>query len=69
MKTTRRTYVVTLNAPSKKGLQLWTGKSLHALRHCSDKQMGQALRDIREDLDSVSQPRPVSSPCSFNRGR
>ncbi|WP_455379091.1 hypothetical protein [Petrachloros mirabilis] len=69
MKTTRRTYVLTINGPSKKGLQLWTGKSLHALRHCSEKQLGQTLQDIREDLDSVRPPRPAFAPYSFNRGR
>jgi hypothetical protein len=69
MTTTRRTYVLTLNAPSKKGLQLWTGKSLHALRFCSDKHMGQVLLDIRKDLDSVNLHMPAASSYSFNRSR
>ena len=70
MKTTRRTYVLTLNAPSKKGLQLWMGKSIHELRHCPNKQMGQALRELQQDMDRMCPPvLPSAGSYSLNRGR
>lgn len=62
MKDTQRTYVLTLNSPSQKGLRLWMGKSIHALRHCSVKRIGQALRDMQHDVDNLHAPyrrRPV----------
>ena len=70
MKTTPCTYVLTLNSPSGKGLRLWTGKSIHALRHCSVKQIGLALREMQRNLDALQAPASSSSGSySLNRGR
>lgn len=70
MKQTQRTYVLTLNGSPQKGLRLWTGKSLHALRHCSAKQFAQALRELQQTMDSVHAPvLPSSGSYSLNRGR
>jgi hypothetical protein len=68
MKTTPCTYVLTLNSPSRKGVRLWTGKSIHALRHCSVAQIGLALREMQQYLDE--RQAPASPPNgSLNRGR
>jgi hypothetical protein len=70
MKTTSRTYVLTLNSPSKKGLRLWMGDSIHALRHCSVKQIGLALREMQQTVDSLQAPVSSSGGSySLNRGR
>lgn len=70
MKTISRTYVLTLNSPSRKGLRLWMGDSIHALRHCSVKEIGLALREMQQNVDSLHAP--VSSAggsYSLNCGR
>jgi hypothetical protein len=69
MKTTPRTYVLTLNSPSRKGLRLWMGDSIHALRHCSVKQIGQALREMQQKVDTHQAPTSLGGAYSFNRGR
>lgn len=72
MKTTPCTYVLTLNSPSGRGLRLWTGNSIHALRHCSVKQIGVALREMQRNLDALQVPAPAASSSgsySLNRGR
>jgi hypothetical protein len=70
MKSTARTYVLTLNSSSKKGLRLWMGDSIHALRHCSVKQVGLALREMQQNVDSLQAPAPSSGGSySLNRGR
>jgi hypothetical protein len=70
MKTTTRTYVLTLNASSKNGLRLWMGDSIHALRHCPVKQIGLALREMQQNVDSLHVPLSSSGGSSFlNRGR
>ena len=46
-------YLLTLNSPSHKALRLWTGKSLHTLRHCSAKQMSGALVKMQKTLDAL----------------
>jgi hypothetical protein len=70
MKTTPRTYVLTMNSSSKKGLRLWVGESIHTLRHCSVKQIGLALREMQQNVDSLQAPVPSSSGSySLNRGR
>jgi hypothetical protein len=70
MKSTPQTYVLTLNSPSRKGLRLWTGESIHALRHCSVKQIGLALREMQRNVDSVHAPVSSSGGSySLNRGR
>lgn len=70
MTTTSRTYVLTLNSPSRKGLRLWMGDSIHALRHCSVKQLGLALREMQQNVDSLQAPVSSSGGSySLNRGR
>lgn len=51
MKNTPRIYVLTLNSPSRKALRMWTGKSIHTLRHCSVKQIGNALMEMQQHVD------------------
>ncbi len=46
-------YVLTLNAPSRKTVRLWTGASIHSLRHCSSKKID---RTPSIALDNVLQP-------------
>jgi hypothetical protein len=70
MKNTPRTYVLTLNSPSQKGLRLWMGESIHALRHCSVKQIGHALREMQQNVDSLHAPISSSGGSySLNRNR
>ena len=70
MKTTPRAYVLTLNSPSRKGLRLWMGDSIHALRHCSVEQIGLALREMQQNVDSLHAPVSSSGGSySLNRGR
>jgi hypothetical protein len=53
MNTTRRTYLLTLNSPSQRALRLWTGQSIHTLRHCSVKEIGGALVEMQKSLDDL----------------
>lgn len=69
MKNTPRTYVLTLNSPSRKGLRLWMGESIHALRHCSVKQIGHALREMQQNVDNHQAPTSLGGSYSLNRGR
>lgn len=72
MMNTPQTYVLTLNSPSRKSLRVWTGKSLHALRHCSVKQIDHTLMEIQHHVDdlqrSIRTPTPGRS-YSLNRNR
>ncbi len=70
MKTTTRTYVLTLNSSPRKGLRLWMGESIHALRHCSAKQIGLALREMQQSVERLQAPVSTSGGSySLNRGR
>ena len=70
MKNTQQTYVLTLDSSSENGLRLWQGQSIHALRHCSVKQIGQALREMQQNVDSLQAPAPSSGGSySLNRSR
>ena len=53
MKTTPQIYVLTLNSPSRTALRMWTGKSIHTLRHCSAKQIGRALVEMQHNVDDL----------------
>lgn len=53
MRTTPQIYVLTLNSPSRTALRLWTGKSIHTLRHCSAKQIGRALVEMQQNVDDL----------------
>ena len=48
-------YLLTLNSPSQPALRLWTGRSLHTLRHCSVKQIGGALVEMQKNLDALQE--------------
>lgn len=70
MKNTPRTYVLTLNSPSRKGLRLWMGDSIHALRHCPLKQIGLALREMQQNVDGLHVPvSSLGGSYYLNRGR
>ena len=69
MNTTTRTYVLTLHSPSRKGLRLWMGDNIHALRHCSVKQLGLALREMQQAVDSLQTQVSSGGSYSLNRGR
>lgn len=70
MKHTPQTYVLTLNSPSRKAFRLWTGKSIHALRHCSVKQLNHALMELQQHLDDLQVSVPVAGGSySLNRSR
>ncbi len=70
MKTAPRTYVLTLNSPSRKGLRLWMGDNIHALRHCSVKQISLALREMQQTVDSLQAPVSSSGGSYYlNRNR
>jgi hypothetical protein len=67
---TSQTYVLTLNSPSRKSLRLWTGASIHSLRHCPVKQLGYALMEMQQLVDDLQRPVPKSgSSYSLNRSR
>jgi len=53
MKHTPLIYLLTLNSPSQKALRLWTGRSVHTLRHCSAKQIGSALGEMQKNVDDL----------------
>ena len=46
-------YLLTLNSPSQKALRLWTGSSLHTLRHCSVKQIGGTLLEMQQSIAAL----------------
>lgn len=70
MKNTSQTFVLTLNSPSRKGLRIWTGKNIHALRHCSVKQIGQALIELQQQLNQLQAAVPGPGRSDFlNRSR
>ena len=75
MKGTPQTYVLTLNSPSRKAFRLWTGASIHTLRHCSAKQLNRALMELQQHMEDlqvedlqVAAPTPGAS-YSLNRSR
>jgi hypothetical protein len=70
MKQTPQTYVLTLNSPSRKALRLWTGKSIHTLRHCSVTQLNHALMELRQHMDGLQALVPATGASySLNRSR
>lgn len=72
MKNIPRTYVLTLNSPSRKAIRMWTGKSIHTLRHCSVKQIGNALMEMQQhvdDLQNTMRALGASGSYSLNRSR
>jgi hypothetical protein len=70
MKPTPQTYVLTLNSPSRKPFRLWTGTSVHALRHCSVKQLNHALMELQQHMDDLqARVAAPSASYSLNRSR
>lgn len=53
MRSTTRIYLLRLHSPARQALRLWTGKSIHALQHCSAKQIGRTLAEMQESVDSL----------------
>ena len=53
MKNTTQVYVLTLNAPSRKTVRLWTGASIHSLRHCSSKKIDRTLAEMQQHVDEL----------------
>jgi hypothetical protein len=53
MKNTPRVYLLTVNSPACKALRLWTGRSIHTLRHCSVTQIGSALVEMQKNVDAL----------------
>ncbi|TKB88043.1 MAG: hypothetical protein E8D44_00120 [Nitrospira sp.] len=70
MKNTAQTFVLTMNSPSRKGMRVWTGKNIHALRHCSVKQIGQALIELQHHMNQLQAAAPAPGRSDFlNRSR
>ena len=53
MKNTPRIYLLTMHSPSHEAPRLWTGRSIHKLRHCSAKQIGSALVEMQKNVDDL----------------
>lgn len=72
MRKTARVYVLTVHPSSRSMLRLWTGKSLHALRHCSTKHINQTLAELQHSVDEMHQRTSTPAPgasYSINRSR
>jgi hypothetical protein len=72
MKKTTQVYVLTLNAPSKKPVRLWTGASIHSLRHCSSKKVDRTLAEMQQCVDDLQRAISVlttGGSYSINRSR
>ena len=70
MKPTPQTYVLTLHSPCRKAFRLWKGTSIHALRHCSIKQLNRALMELQQHMNDLQAPVPApGASYSLNRGR
>lgn len=67
-----RVYVMTVHPSSRGMLRLWTGTSLHALRHCSPKQINPALAELQHMMDEQherTKTPATESSYSINRSR
>jgi hypothetical protein len=72
MKNTTQVYVLTLNASSRKTVRLWTGVSLHSLRHCSSKKVDRTLAEMQQHVDELQRTISVlttGGSYSINRSR
>jgi len=72
MKSTTQVYVLTLNAPSRKTVRLWTGASIHSLRHCSSKKIDRTLAEMQQHEDNLQRAISVlatGESYSINRSR
>lgn len=72
MKNVKQVYVLTLNAPSQKAVRLWTGTSIHSLRHCSSKRIDRTLAEMQQHVDELQRAISVlatGGSYSINRSR
>lgn len=72
MKNATQVYVLTLNAPLRKTVRLWTGTSIHSLRHCSSKKIDRTLAEMQQHVDDLQRAINVvatGGSYSINRSR
>jgi hypothetical protein len=72
MKKATQVYVLTLNAPSRKTVRLWTGASIHSLRHCSSTKIDRTLAEMQQYVDDLQRAisvRATGGSYSINRSR
>jgi len=72
MKKATQVYVLTLNAPSRNAVCLWTGANIHSLRHCSSKKIDRTLAEMQQHVDDLQRTISVQATggsYSINRSR
>ena len=72
MKKAPQVYLLTLNAPLRKTVRLWTGASIHSLRHCSSKKIDRTLAEMQQHVDDLQRAvnvRATGGSYSINRSR
>ena len=72
MKNTTQVYLLTLNAPSRKTVRLWTGASTHSLRHCSSKKIDRTMAEMQQHVDDFQRAMTglaTGGSYSINRSR
>jgi hypothetical protein len=72
MKNATQVYVLTMNTSLKKAVRLWTGASIHSLRHCSSKKIDRTLAEMQRHVDHLQRAITVLSTdgsYSINRSR
>jgi hypothetical protein len=67
MKNQPRIYLLTMNSPSHAAPRLWTGRSVHELRHCSVKQIGGALVEMQQSVDELQRDMGVLKAAKAQR--
>jgi len=71
MKSITQAYVLTMNVV-KRTVRVWTGASIHALRHCSSKEIDRTLVEMLPHVDELQRAISVlatSGSYSINRSR
>ena len=53
MKNITQVYALTLNAPSRKTIRLWTGARIYSLRHCSSNKIDRTLAEMQQHVDDL----------------
>jgi len=72
MKNAAQVYVLTLNASSRQTVRLWTGASIHSLRHCTSKKIDRTLAEMQghvDDLQRAINVQATGGSYSINRSR
>jgi hypothetical protein len=67
MKNQPKIYLLTMNSPSHSAPRLWTGRSVHALRHCSVTQIGGALVEMQQSVDELQRDMGVLKAAKAQR--